>query len=594
MTAHTPGRLGPIFNQPAGFTLNVDNPRRVQFTADKAARTITGLALPFGDVAETGGRKYRFAKGVLKWAKVRLLAGHDWSQLLGTATFEETDAGLVMTANVANTRAGDDALALADSGALDGLSIGLSEQLRTRLGKDGVHDVLDGTALEVSLTPMPAFQNAQVQSVALQRQPAPTPAEPAAQLEATFDLGDDPRFAGLAAQVNQIGAQVDFIANLPNTTPAGRVEAVREESMYRFAGDTRAPSGFDFAEDVLAAARDRDRAALARVQKFTAEQFGPESGANMRGPEFGPNFVNTADIAALTPDQYRPELFLGDAPMPKSPMYDFFFKGGIPNGGGNQPFFWSKLDRAATNAGVADHVEGTDPANGTINTDLNPTVTPVAVSAKVHITREVGDRGGNPTASALAWARFARSYRISLETKTNAILTAFGAAAANLNAAAIAAGANGNVAGDNIEAGLIGLQFDDYGDLIVKGFGHVDLYKALAGATIPQFSGDTQGAKRYPIINPQNRSGISGDKFSFIEIAGYRMTPAKSLGATSTAASNSWFAGPDAIHVWNTGLQQFDKLQESVEGWDLGCFGYFAGSGYDINLLRKVAYDPAV
>lgn len=591
MTAHTTGRMGPIFNQPAGFTLNVDNPRRVAFTADKQARTIKGLALPFGDVAETGGRKYRFTKGVLKWAKVRLLAGHDWSQLLGTATFEETDSGLMMSATVANTRAGDDALALADSGALDGLSIGLSEQLRTRLGKDGVHDVLEGTALEVSLTPMPAFQNAQVQSVALQRQPAPAPADPP---EApTFDLGADPRFAGLAAQVNQIGAQVDFIANLPHTTPAGRVEAVREESMYRFAGDTRAPSGFDFAEDMLNASLNRDRAALARVQKFTAEQFGPESGPNARGPELGPNFVDTADVAALAPDAYRPELFLGDAPVPKSPMYDFFFKGGIPNGGGNQPFFWSALDRGNTTAGVADHVEGTDPTPGNVVTVPEDTVTPVAVSAKVHITREVGDRPGNPAASALVWARFARSYRIALETKTNAILTAFGAAAAALTAA-IAAGATGNEAGDAIETGLVGLQFDDYGDQIVKGFGHVDLYTALAAATVPQFSGDTQGAKRYPIINPQNRSGISGDKFAFLEIAGYRISPAKSLGATSAAASNSWFAGPDAVHVWNTGLMQFDKLTETVEGWDLGCFGYFAGSGYDINLLRKVSYDPTV
>lgn len=591
MTAHSNGRMGPTFNQPAGFTLNVDNPRRVAFTADKAARTITGLALPFGDVAETGGRKYRFTKGVLKWAKVRLLAGHDWSQLLGTATFEETETGLMMSATVANTRAGDDALALADSGALDGLSIGLSEQLRTRLAKDGVHDVLEGTALEVSLTPMPAFQNAQVKSVALHTQPAPVEPAPTTELAPTFDLGADPRFGNLAAQVNQIGAQVDFIANLPHTAGGGGLEAVREESMYRFAGDSRAPSGFDFAEDMFNAAINRDRAALARVQKFTAEQFGPESGPNMRGPEFGPNFVSTADTAALTPDQYRPELFLGDAPVPKSPMYDFFYKGGIPNGGGNQPFFWSKLDRVATNAGVADHVEGVDPANGNINTDLNPTVTPVAVSAKVHITREVGDRGGNPNASALAWARFARSYRIALETKTNAILTAFGAAATALTAA-IAAGANGNVAGDAIEAGLIGLQFDDYGDEIIKGFGHIDLYKALAGATVPQFAGDVQGAKRYPIINPQNRSGISGDKFSFIDIAGYRLTPAKSLGATSAAASNSWFAGPGALHVWNTGLMQFDKLQETVEGWDLGCFGYFAGSGYDINLLRKLSYDP--
>ena len=73
---------------------------------------------------------------------------------------------------------------------------------------------------------------------------------------------------------------------------------------------------------------------------------------------------------------------------------------------------------------------------------------------------------------------------------------------------------------------------------------------------------EVNGEKRYPIINPANRSGIVGDKYSFIDVAGYRIHPGTSLGATSTAASNSYIADPNAVHVWNSGLQRLDKLQE--------------------------------
>jgi hypothetical protein len=49
-------------------------------------------------------------------------------------------------------------------------------------------------------------------------------------------------------------------------------------------------------------------------------------------------------------------------------------------------------------------------------------------------------------------------------------------------------------------------------------------------------------------------------------------------------------ADPNAVHVWNSGLTRLDKLQEKVEGWDLGVFGYFAGVVYDVTGLRKITY----
>lgn len=583
MTAHTKtGRLGPVFNQPAGFTLNVDNPRRVSFTADKNTRTIKGLALPYGDVAETGGRKYRFTKGVLKWAKVRLLAGHDWSQLLGTATFEETDAGLMMSAPVANTRAGDDALALADSGALDGLSVGLSEQLRTRLGKDGVHDVLDGTILEVSLTPMPAFQNAQIQSVALHNQPAPAaPAAPAQPEAPVFDLGADPRFAGLAAQVNQIGAQMDFIAALPQQ-PA-QAEFVREEAMYRFAGDAPAPSGFDFAADMLAAATRGDQAAFDRVAKFTADvQAGRvDNPTKLINPDkVREAFATTANVPGNLPTQYDPSLFLGDAPFPKTPMFDYFNRGARSSW---LPFNYGVLTRA-TVPDLTDHVEGTDPANDNIASTMHAPVAPAPVSGKVHITREVGELGGNPDVSALVWVQYDISLATVREAKTTALVT--GSAPTALNAAVLAAGATGAALGAHIRRGLAALPFSRDGQSIARGFGQVDLFAALATAD------STTGEPLFPIGPLTNRQGSAESQYSAINIGGYPVVPGVALAASSANAANSYFSGPNAVHVWSSGLTRLSMLNESVEGWDLGAWSWFAGVLYNLAELRVVSYDP--
>jgi hypothetical protein len=197
----------------------------------------------------------------------------------------------------------------------------------------------------------------------------------------------------------------------------------------------------------------------------------------------------------------------------------------------------------------------------------------------------VADQGGNPVTSGLVWAEFERSFKIALEVKTAALIAAAMGSITSLTAA-IAAGADGAVAGLAIEKGLLGLQFIADGSRFTKAFGHVDLYTALATYE----NGD--GEKRYPIINPQNRDGIAGSKYSFLDIAGYRMEPAHSLGATSAGASNSLVADPRAVHVWNSGLKRLDKLQEKVEGWDMGVFGYFAGVVYDVTGLRKISYDP--
>lgn len=561
--------------------LTFDRQARVTFAVSPETRTIKGLAVPFGDVGNNGFGSYRFAKGTLDWSKVKYLDQHSWSKACGTVTFAETDEGLEMTAKIAPGALGDQILALTtpdpDTGeaVYDGLSIGLSSDARFEQDDDGVYNCLSATVLEVSGTPIPAFSNAQVRSVAA-----------SAAQNKEKDMNDKietpPAFSqadgtALMEQVTTLSKKIADLEDIKIPVGPGTAQfQIAEEPIYRFGGTENAPSGFDFATDLLAAGRDGDAKAMERVQKFTAERLAPTS------TTFADQPTTTADTAAINPSQYRPDMFLGQAPAPRSPLYDFFYKGGLSN---VTPFFWSKLDRANTDIGVADHTEGTNPETRDLVTAAGATVTPTPVSGRVHITREVADQGGNPQVSGLVWSEFDRSLKIALETKTAALLAAAAAGVTSLTAA-IAAGANGLVAGQAVENGLVDVQFLADGYRFEKMFGHVDLYKAL---TVYE---NADGEKRYPIINPQNRSGIAGDKYSFLDIAGYRMNPAASLGATSANASLSWLADPNAVHVWNSGLQRLDRLGETVEGWDLGVFAYFAGVVYDPTGLRKISYDP--
>lgn len=564
------------------------------FAADTATRTLTGLLLPFGQVSRpaldrTTGRagRYTFAAGSVTLpdpSDVVLNYGHDGESLNGqvgiaTQLWAEDD-GIHATFRIAKTPEGDRVLALAEDRILRYFSAEVGGDFDDR---DGVRHARtpDGAAITgAAVVRQPAFAGAHITDVAASAADTTTREEPPVGDESTTETAAFGEAQGLALQEQVRGLSEQLAAMRDITIPVGPGERVqvREEPIYRFAGTEPAPSGHDFAVDLLAAARG-DQAAFARLQAFTTEEA--EARAN-------PEFVTTANVGTVNQPTYRPDMFVGQAPTPKSPMYDTFRKGALTN---VTPFFWTKLDRVNTTVGVRDHVEGVEPNPDNLVTATGTTVTPTAVSGKVHITREVADQGGNPLVSGLIKAEFDRSFDIALEQKTGALIQASFAAMTSLTAA-IAAGASGITAGRAIEAGLVDLQFLPDGARFTKLFGQQDLYTALTQAILPRFSGDTIGEKAYPIINPQNRDGVQGEKYSFIDLAGYRMEPAASLGAKSTNFSNSLVADPSAVHVWNSGLTRLDKLQEKVEGWDVGVFAYFAGVVYDITGLRKIAYDP--
>ena len=146
-----------------------------QVTLDAAApgetpkRTITGLAVPWDTTAVlSGGESVRFLRGSISETgpAPKLLEYHDDTRVIGLVTaLADTEQGLMFEAKIANTRAGDDALALLEMGALDSVSVGAAP-IRFTTDRDGTMLVSEASMLELSLVTVPAYQAAQVYSVA--------------------------------------------------------------------------------------------------------------------------------------------------------------------------------------------------------------------------------------------------------------------------------------------------------------------------------------------------------------------------------------------------------------------------------------------
>lgn len=138
-------------------------------------RTVFGLCVPYGVQADVddGEGPYReqfeygaFSRSIAeRGSKIKLLANHDYRQFpVGKAVeLNEQRDGLHASFEIANTRAGDDALELVHSGMVDGFSVGFRGIRHRQVG--GVTVRIEAALNEVSLTAYPAYSSAAVAGV---------------------------------------------------------------------------------------------------------------------------------------------------------------------------------------------------------------------------------------------------------------------------------------------------------------------------------------------------------------------------------------------------------------------------------------------
>jgi HK97 family phage prohead protease len=130
------------------------------------------------------GTQVRFEKGALpvEGKAPKLFMYHDSSMPVGLVTERvDTDEGMMFSARISATVAGDEALTLALDGVLDSVSVGVNPT-RFSYDDEGTMVVTEAEWLELSLVPIPAFAGAVIEHVLASAQepdtePTPEPVE---------------------------------------------------------------------------------------------------------------------------------------------------------------------------------------------------------------------------------------------------------------------------------------------------------------------------------------------------------------------------------------------------------------------------------
>jgi len=145
-----------------------------QVTIEAAAgetgrREITGIAVPYGVAATVAdGTSVIFEAGSLPvdGKAPRLYMNHDSTNAIGIVSERvDTPEGMLFTAKISKTQAGDEALTLAMDGVLDSVSVGVNPTKFTT-AKDGTITVTAADWIELSLVPVPAFAGAIITDIA--------------------------------------------------------------------------------------------------------------------------------------------------------------------------------------------------------------------------------------------------------------------------------------------------------------------------------------------------------------------------------------------------------------------------------------------
>lgn len=580
------------FSRPATF---VDLPLE-KFTVDAQTRTIEGVAVPYGRTA----KGVRFERGALKFAdvsRVKLLRDHDPAQLIGVATsIKDSTNGLAVKFRVARNVAGDEALALAEDGILDGLSVGVDFDASKDTVADPRHKggvlVQRADLREVSLTGQPAFDDARVTRVAAsltKEEPVPdtdTTTAPEPTPEPTPAVVPAQQFtAEQAAQLVQAlpalqafaaaGVDQKEVRAIVNPVRPVATAVVREALPYRF----QRPgvfAAFQQGDHVFSA----DLHAMARLGDDGSEGGRSDAGKRVMGL-MRRTFVITTDIDELNPAIQRPDLFVDQRDF-RYPIYSSIDRGAPPNG--VQPFTFPKF--SSSSGLTADHVEGTEPTAGTYVT-TSQTVTPTPVSGKVRITREVWDMGGNPAVSSLIFNQMVRGYREGLESAAATFLNTL-TAATDINLGVAATDAAFTAAWEAAVAGLQFVRGYDFSTFVVD---QTTYLKAVGART-------TDGRAYYPQITPTNANGQSEPRFAQLNMAGVLALPSWALPSTPGSPNNSWLYDPAVVWGFSTPPQRLEfpgsgaaNIYSPVAFVDLAIWGYKAFANTDIAGVRQVIYD---
>jgi HK97 family phage major capsid protein len=572
-----------------------------KFKADKDTRTVAGLAVPWNQVAYSGGYQWMFAPGSLHWSdasRVKLDKDHVNGTEFGSGRqLDSGEFGLSARFGVSATALGDEMLTLAADGVYDGFSVyvgfdSAADGFTAHPDNPDIRLVHSATLRKVALTAMPAFDDARLTSVAASIGGVPVTA-PTVQGQAPAVATVPPPMdwaaftAGLTAAVTEatakaaeaafqrIGAPnlpVDAATGQPILPPDGRatvsagqgvVTVGREEPVYMMNGN-----GPSFVRDAWKSRTENDFEARARVQKFMAqtEEAARSRAALTAGAEFA---VNTGNASGVVPPGYRPDLFVSQL-LKERPLTNSVSRGTLTDATPfNIPKYVSSTGEAAT------HVEGTNPSQGSLVLGVT-TVSPTAVSGLFQLTREIVD-SANPAIDAIAMAAMREAYSQQTEAMVYAEVNG-------------ANGVGGTIASGFVPSGAQAATTTGQGDELLAGvraamalypfrrFGSIDRAHLSQEGT-SQFASavDTTGRPLLPYLGAQNTVGTANTSTQGYLVDGVTMQPTWSMTGNAAGDADVLMFNAADVWAWESGLLMFRfEERNGPANIDLAMFGYFA------------------
>ena len=220
-------------------------------------RTITGLAVPYGQDANIGGSYMeRFAPGAIDSVEdVKLFYGHE-TPIGVVVAGRETDGGYEITAKVSETSLGNDVLTLMRDGALNKFSVGFIPVSQEQEGSTITRTKV--SLKEVSVVPFPAYAGASITEVREE-----SPSEPEILTESESELENN-----IELDVRSVQDEVAELRRVVESSVAPVAPVAPEYMNYRSFGEY--VQGFAKGE---AAAVELARAASTSADTYAAPGY---------------------------------------------------------------------------------------------------------------------------------------------------------------------------------------------------------------------------------------------------------------------------------------------------------------------------------
>jgi Phage capsid family len=365
----------------------------------------------------------------------------------------------------------------------------------------------------------------------------------------------------------------------PQRVRAARFTVVREAPVYSL---NQAHPGPSLVRDAYYAATTHDHEALERLRKYRTqtEEVAQIAQVKLASQMLSASFATSTTVTdpEVIPPGYRPDLYVPQLAQER-PLVSSASHGTISNA---TPFVVPVF--TSITGGSADHVEGTNPTDGTL-AFASKTVSPLGISGLLKLTREIVD-SSNPAIDAIALQAMRESYSQQTEGKVYTLLNGTSGAGGVITGDFVPSGAQAvTVAGGTDQQTLVKMLRERLAKYPFNRFASPTRGHLGQGATVRLATAvDTTQRPLFPSMGATNTAGVGNSMTQGWNIDGLGFVPTWAMTGVAAGDSQILFLNSSDLWVWESPLLSFRYEERSGPALiELAMFGYFG-----THLLRPV------